>query len=76
MKNSVEYNMFSCNSYISNKLTKCSHMTHIVRKPVSGSPTRSDINRAVKLQKMARGLKFRIWEVEGYIVSTIYVAKT
>ena len=27
--------------------------------------TRSDTNRAVQLQKMARGLKFRIYEVEG-----------
>ena len=31
----------------------------------SGFPTRSDTNRAVQKQKMARGLKFRIYEVEG-----------
>ena len=36
-----------------------------MRKPVFGIPTRSDTNRAVQLQKMARGLKFRIYEVEG-----------
>ena len=30
-----------------------------------GFPTRSDTNRAVQSQKMARGLKFRIKEVEG-----------
>ena len=30
----------------------------------SGFPTRSDTNRAVQPQKMARGLKFRIKEVE------------
>ena len=30
-----------------------------------GFPTRSDINRAVQSQKMARGLKFRILVVEG-----------
>ena len=32
----------------------------------SGFPTRSDTNRAEQLiKKMARGLKFRIYEVEG-----------
>ena len=36
-----------------------------MRKPVFGVPTRSDTNRAVKPQKMARGLKFRIKVVEG-----------
>ena len=36
-----------------------------MRKPVFGVPTRSDTNRAVQLLKMARGLKFRIKEVEG-----------
>ena len=36
-----------------------------MRKPVFGFPTRSDTNRAVQLQKMARGLKFRIQEVKG-----------
>ena len=30
----------------------------------SGFPTRSDTNRAVQPQKMARGLKFCIYEVE------------
>ena len=31
----------------------------------SGFLTRSDTNRAVQPQRMARGLKFRIKEVEG-----------
>ena len=31
----------------------------------SGIPTRSDTNRAVRPQKMARGLKFRIQKVEN-----------
>ena len=31
----------------------------------SGLPTRSDTNQAVQQKKMARGWKFRIWEVEG-----------
>ena len=35
-------------------------MSHVVRKPVLAFLTRSDTNRAVKLQKMARGLKLRI----------------
>ena len=30
----------------------------------SGFPTRSDKNRAVQAQKMARGFKFRIYEVD------------
>ena len=33
-------------------------------KPVFGFRTRSDTNRAVQSQKMARGLKFCIYEVE------------
>ena len=35
-----------------------------MRKPTFWFPTWSDINQAVQLQKMARGLKFRIWKVE------------
>ena len=40
-------------------------MSLVVRKPFSGFPTRSHANQAVQPQKMARGLKFRILEVEG-----------
>ena len=36
-----------------------------MRKPVFGVPTRPDRNRAVQPQKMARGLKYRIYVVEG-----------
>ena len=45
--------------------------TLLSRKPPKTSeptfwfPTRSDTNQAVQLQKMARGLKFRIYKVEG-----------
>ena len=35
------------------------------KKLTLGFPTRSDTNQAVQLQKMARGLKFRIKEVDG-----------
>ena len=35
-----------------------------MRKPTFWFPTWSDINQAVQLQKMARGLKFRILKVE------------
>ena len=42
-----------------------------MRKPVLGFPTRSRTNQAVQPQKMARGLKFQIQEVEGLY----YVAK-
>ena len=36
-----------------------------MRKPTFWFPTWSDRNQAVQLQKMARGLKFRIQKVEG-----------
>ena len=36
-----------------------------MRKPTLWFPTWSDTNQAVQLQKMARGLKFRIETVEG-----------
>ena len=36
-----------------------------MRKPTFWFPTWSDSNQAVQPKKMARGLKFRIWKVEG-----------
>ena len=36
-----------------------------MRKPVFGVSDWSDTNRVFQLQKMARALKFRIYEVEG-----------
>ena len=36
-----------------------------MRKPTFWFPTWSDTNRAVQLQKMARGLKFRMKKVQG-----------
>ena len=41
------------------------HLSRIMRKPTFRFPTGSDTNQAVHLQKMARGLKFRIYKVEG-----------
>ena len=41
------------------------NMSLVLRKRSSGFSTRSDTNRAGKSQKMARGSKFRILEVEG-----------
>ena len=48
-----------------NPKTKTNQIDHlemslVVRKPVSGFPTRSDTNQAVQPQKMVRVLKFRI----------------
>ena len=40
-------------------------MSRVMRKPSFWFPTWSDTNQAVQLQKMARDLKFQIWEVEG-----------
>ena len=36
-----------------------------MRKPTFCFPNWSDTNHAVQPHKMARGLKFRIWKVEG-----------
>ena len=41
------------------------HLSCVMRKPVFGFPTRSETNMAVQPQKMARGLKFQIWEEKG-----------
>ena len=35
-------------------------LTHVMKKPMFWFPTWSDTNPAAQLQKMARGLKFRI----------------
>ena len=40
-------------------------MSRVMRKPAFWFPTWSDTNQAVQLQKMAKGLKFRIKKVEG-----------
>ena len=42
-----------------------SKISRVMTKPVLGFPTRSDTNRAVQPQKLVRGSKFRIQEVEG-----------
>ena len=47
------------------QLTKCFSYEPRCEKTGPGFPTRSDTNRAVQQQKMARGLKSRIKEVEG-----------
>ena len=41
------------------------YLCHVMRKPTFWLPTWSDTNQAVQLQKMARGLKFRIYVVKG-----------
>ena len=41
-------------------------MGRIMRKPTFWFRTWSDTNRALQLQKMVRGLKFRIEKVEGF----------
>ena len=41
------------------------HLSRATTKPVLGFPTRSATNQTVEPQKMARGLKFQIYEVEG-----------
>ena len=40
-----------------------------MRKPTFWFPTWSDTNQAVQLQRMARGLKFRVEEEEGLYYS-------
>ena len=41
-------------------------MSRVMRKPTFWFPTWSDTNQAVQLQNMARGLEFRIKEVEEF----------
>ena len=41
------------------------YMSCVMRKPTFWFPTWSDTNLAVQPQKMARGLTFRIWKIEG-----------
>ena len=42
-------------------------ISHLVGKPIMWFPNRSDTNRAVQAQKLARSLKFRILvEEESY----------
>ena len=42
-----------------------SNLSHVMKKQTFCFPTWSDTNQAVQVQKIARGLKFRIKEVEG-----------
>ena len=42
-----------------------------MRKPTFWFSTRSDSNQAVQLQKIARGLKFRIKKEEGFYIIII-----
>ena len=46
-------------------ISRRNHMSRVMRKTTFWFPTWSDTNQTVQLQKMARGLKFRIYEVEG-----------
>ena len=41
-------------------------ISHINRKSVFRFSNQADTNRAVKPWKMARGFKFKIYEVEGF----------
>ena len=41
------------------------NLSRVMRKQTFWFPTWSDTNQADQSQKMARGLKFRIWKVEG-----------
>ena len=52
------------------------HMMRVMRNPVFGFPTRSDTNRAVQPQKMARGLQIGIQkEANSEKVSCAVTAK-
>ena len=60
-------------------LTNCNfYLSRVMRKPTFWFPTWSDTYQAVQLQKMARGLKFRIKKAEGlyYLCSEISFAVT
>ena len=60
----------SYNGFLIKRLKKALNLLHYNgavtwENRSSGFPTRSDTNRAAQLLNMARGLKFRIYEVEG-----------
>ena len=57
--------ILNTNSYFLRCSFSCSLMSRVMRKPAFWFPTWSHTNQAVQPQKMARGLKFRIEEVEG-----------
>ena len=46
-------------------MASCYEMSRDVRKPTFLFPTRFDTNQAEQIQKMAKGLKFRIKKGEG-----------
>ena len=46
-------------------------MSHDIRKPFLVFPNRSDINRPVYIQQMARGLKFLIKEEKNFAKSRL-----
>ena len=50
------YTLMLYDLYVQNR----PQMSRVMRKPTFWFPTWSDTNQAVQLQKMARGLKFRI----------------
>ena len=51
--------------YLIYLVTYCENLICVMRKQTFWFPTWSDTNQAVQLQKMSRGLKFRIQKVEG-----------
>ena len=54
-------------AYIFQKfISRRNQMSRVMRKPTFWFPTWSDTNQTVQLQQMARDLKFRIYEVEGF----------
>ena len=57
----VHIRCYDCNKYPQSVFAqKTNIMSRVMRKPTFWFPTLSHTNQAVQLQKMARGLKFRI----------------
>ena len=50
--------LLGCEAYIQARLPCQAYLSHVMRKPTMWFPNKSDTNRAVQPQKMARGWKF------------------
>ena len=54
-----------CSHHICNH-SSMNYLSLVIRKPTFWFPTWSKTNQAIQLQKMAKGLKFRIEKVKGW----------
>ena len=59
------YSGFHTYTLLANIQSQIIHLSRVMKKPTFWFPTWSDTNQAVQLQKIDRGLKFRVLKAEG-----------